>query len=154
VSSSGTLSGLDPLPKPALGGVPMVVAGHAGQSLEWIAQNADGWITYPRPLSLQAKTAAAWHAAAAGAGRARAGALAQSLYIDLGSDPRESPRPIHLGWALGREPLVELLGELAQLGMGHVVLNLKHSRRPATEVLEELGAEVLPRFRHDRRSAA
>jgi hypothetical protein len=30
--------------------------------------------------------------------------------------------------------------------MGHVVLNLKYGTRPAAEVVEELGAEVLPRL--------
>jgi hypothetical protein len=42
----------------------MLVTGHSGQPLEWIAKNADGWITYPRGLQRQAEVAAHWRAAA------------------------------------------------------------------------------------------
>ena len=40
-------------------------------------------------------------------------------------------------------------------GANHVILNLKYGQRPAAEVLEELGAHVVPLFpRHDRTGAA
>jgi luciferase-type oxidoreductase len=152
--ASGALDGLDPIPKPALGGVPIAVAGYAQQDLRWIAGHADAWITYPGPLARQAEVAARWRAAVDAAGVDHEARLAQSLYIDLASDPRRLPRPIHLGWSLGREPLIELLTGLGDLGMNHVVLNLKYGRRPAPEVLEELGAEVLPHFRDQERNAA
>jgi len=42
---------LDVLPKPVSGGIPLVVAGKAQQSLEWIAEHADGWFNYPRDLA-------------------------------------------------------------------------------------------------------
>jgi hypothetical protein len=32
------------------------------------------------------------------------------------------------------------------MGVNHVVFNLKYGRRPAAEVLEELGQEILPHF--------
>jgi hypothetical protein len=47
---------------------------------------------------------------------------------------------------------VGLLGAYEQIWIGHVVLNLKYGRRPAAEVLEELGTEVLPLLCGDRAS--
>jgi luciferase-type oxidoreductase len=59
----GSLAGTaDLVPKP-ITPVPMLVTGHSGQPLEWIAKNADGWITYPRGLERQAEVAAHWRAA-------------------------------------------------------------------------------------------
>jgi hypothetical protein len=42
--------------------------------------------------------------------------------------------------------LIDYLGGLQQLGVNHVAFNLKASRRPATEVLQELAEFVLPAF--------
>ena len=60
-SSYGTLFGTaDLVPKPS-GRLPIMVTGNSRQGLEWIAEHSDGWITYPRPLALQAELAAlAW----------------------------------------------------------------------------------------------
>jgi luciferase-type oxidoreductase len=137
-------SGLDLVPKPIAGNLPVLAVGRSQQSYDWIARETDGFVTYPRPLQLQRRVADEYRAAAEAAGAAQR--LAQSLYIDLLERPNASPRPIHLGWALGREPLVELLERTRALGVGHVVLNLKDGSRPAAEVVEELGAEVLPRL--------
>lgn len=142
--SEGVVAGLDTIPKPQLGRVPVLVTGRAQQSLGWIAEHADGWVTYPRPLEEQARVVRLWRAALEEAGRDAP--IAQSLYVDLEEDASAPPRPIHLGWKLGRHALMDLLGDLERMGMGHVVLNLKYGSRPAAEVVEELGAEVLPRL--------
>lgn len=152
--ASGTLVGLDPIPKPALGRVPLVVAGSSQQELAWIARHADAWITYPRAPAAQAHTVARWREAVAASGVAAPRPVAQSLYIDLREDPRAPPRPIHLGWSLGREPLVELLERLRALGMSHIAINLKYGRRPAADVVDELGREVLPLFHRRALEAA
>jgi luciferase-type oxidoreductase len=146
-SDVSSLDGLDPMPKPELGRVPILVAGMSQQTLEWIAEHADAWITYPRPPARQAEAIARWHEAVAAAKGGLSAPVAQSLYVDLLAERHASPRPIHLGWALGREPLVDLLGTLGRIGVSHVVLNLKYGRRPANEVVEELGEAVLPHFR-------
>jgi len=69
---------------------------------------------------------------------------AQSLYIDLVDNPVSSPTPIHLGYRLGRDCLIELFQYLRDIGVNHVGLNLKYGERPAAERLEEVGQEVLP----------
>jgi hypothetical protein len=38
------------------------------------------------------------------------------------------------------------LQNLKILGVNHVIINLKYGQRPAEEVIEELGEEVLPHF--------
>jgi luciferase-type oxidoreductase len=137
-------SGLEVVPRPPGGDLPVLVVGRSQQSFEWIAHQAEGFVTYPRPPGQQQRVFEEYRAAAEGAGVPPR--VAQSLYIDLLDRRDAPPKPIHLGWALGRELLVDLLETYQDLGIGHVVLNLKYGRRPAAEVVEELGAEVLPRF--------
>jgi hypothetical protein len=99
---------------------------------------------YPQPVPLQAMKLRSWREAQVRAGVIAPKPFGQSLYIDLLRDPDAQPTPIHLGWRLGRRALVSLLHELADIGVGHVVLNLKYGSRHAADVLEELGGEVLP----------
>ncbi|MGE8590470.1 MAG: LLM class flavin-dependent oxidoreductase, partial [Alcaligenes sp.] len=46
-SPLGHFQGAEFLPKPVAGAIPMMVTGSSGQSLAWIAEHADGWLTYP-----------------------------------------------------------------------------------------------------------
>lgn len=135
---------LDLLPKPMLGDLPVMITGNARHELDWIAAHADAWATYPRPVPQQRAAVESWRRAAG------AKPFAQSLYIDLDHDRGARPRPIHLGWSLGRDALTDLLQELRHIGVAHVALNLKYGRRDAGEVLEEVGYEVLPQLRAPR----
>lgn len=49
----GRLAGLDLLPKPPAGTLPLLAVGSARQSVQWIAEHMDGWITYPRDVADQ-----------------------------------------------------------------------------------------------------
>jgi luciferase-type oxidoreductase len=142
----GHLEGADPVPKPLHRGVPVLVTGQSRQTLSWIAREADGWITYPRPLERQADAARLWRSAVHEAAPGAFKPMAQSLYIDLSERPDEPASPIHLGWRVGRVGLRERLHDLRKAGVNHVALNLKYGSRPAAEVLEELGEHVLPDF--------
>ncbi|MFD1910643.1 LLM class oxidoreductase [Halodurantibacterium flavum] len=137
--------GGDLVPKPLASRLPVLVTGRSQQALDWIAQRSDGWITYPRDLRKQALVAAQWRETL---DRVDAGfkPLAQSLYLDLTEDPDAAPRPIHLGYRLGRRRLADLLDELRAQGINHVALNLKFSQRPVADVLDEVGRDVLPHF--------
>lgn len=165
-SSYGTLLGTaDLVPKP-LGRMPMLVTGSSRQSLEWIAEHSDGWITYPRPLKQQADLVARWRAAVATATPDVFKPFAQSFYLDLASAADEEPTPIHLGFRSGRHFVFRFFDDLREAGVNHVVLNLKYGRRDASEVLEEIGQEILPqleaaqppavphRVRHERKAMA
>ncbi|MEM9137597.1 MAG: TIGR03571 family LLM class oxidoreductase, partial [Cyanobacteria bacterium P01_F01_bin.42] len=55
-NSFGQVDGhLDLLPKPASGRLPLLITGSSRQSPDWIAENGDGWMTYPRSPLLQAQ---------------------------------------------------------------------------------------------------
>ena len=132
----------DTVPKPVNGTIPVFITGHSRQSLEWIAEHGDGWLTYPRPMMRQLEVIAQWRAACAAFKP-----MAQSLHIDLASDPDESASPIHLGIRAGRNVVLEHLKMLEQGGMNHVAINLKQSKRDVDEVLEEIATHILPHFK-------
>lgn len=140
----GLLEGADLVPKPTTRELPILVAGSGAQTLPWLAAHAHAWVTWPRPAERQREAVRAWRAAAAAAAPGEPRPFAQSLYLDLVADADRPPWPIQLGFRLGRDALVQHLRELRDAGVAHVALNLKPSRRPAAEVLEELGAAVLP----------
>jgi luciferase-type oxidoreductase len=131
----------DLLPKPLLRDIPVMVTGNSRQSLEWIAEHADGWLFYPQNLTQQAGTVRQWRAATT-----CFKPFAQSLYIDLAEDANEGPSPIFLGLRTGHRFLVEYLEQLRHIGVNHVGLNLKYGKRPALEVVQELGEFITPHF--------
>ncbi|WP_206108246.1 LLM class oxidoreductase [Paludisphaera soli] len=152
-SAYGVLSGTaDLVPKPT-GRLPILVTGSSRQSLEWIAEHADGWITYPRPLDQQERLAASWSSAVSAASPGVFKPFVQSLYIDLTVDPDGPPESIHLGFRGGRNLVVRFLNGLRAAGVHHVVLNFKYARRDAAEVLEEVGREILPRLKAEAPAA-
>ncbi len=133
------------LPKCYAGDLPLLVTGNSRQSLEWIAENASGWLMYPRPVSQQKTVLTEWQQALVKTKQPWK-PFSQSLYIDLTDSPDTPPRPIHLGYQLGRNRLIEHLQALRQIGVNHVSFNIRFSTRPVTEVLEELSEFVLPEF--------
>lgn len=145
-SSYGTLAGsADLVPKPVTP-VPMLVTGHSGQTLDWIAKHADGWITYPRGLQRQAEVAAHWRAAVGIAAPGVFKPFVQSFYVDLLDDPDGAPTPIHLGFRAGRHFILRFLEAARSIGVNHVILNFKYGARKAGDVLEEIGTEILPQL--------
>lgn len=137
--------GGDLVPKPLSPRLPTLVTGQSQQSLDWIAQRSDGWITYPREPIQQAQVILRWREAL---DRLGAGfkPIAQSLYVDLAADASTPPSRIHLGYRVGRRRLADLLDDLRFNGINHVALNLKFSRRPVAEVLDEIGTEIVSHF--------
>ena len=56
----GTVNGsIDVLPKCDVS-TPMLVTGHSGQSLDWIAENGDGWLYYPRNMAFLKDSMQRW----------------------------------------------------------------------------------------------
>lgn len=141
----GKMNGTDLVPKPWANGIPLIVAGYSQQSLDWIAENSDGWITYPRGLEAQQSVAGNWRDAVSRVRKPNEFVpFSQSLYIDLDADPDHPPLAIHLGFRLGRHQLLMLLARLRSMGVSHVALNLKYGRRHACTVVEELIEYVIP----------
>ncbi len=137
--------GLDMLPKPHSGKLPLLITGGSQQSPDWLAQNGDGWMLYPREVSLQARIIGDWRERTIAAGRSIQPVL-QPLYIDLTEDPDRPPHPIHLGFRLGVRHLRALLKALEEIGVNHVALNLRFNQADIETTLKRLADEVLPDF--------
>ena len=72
--------------------------------------------------------------------------FAQGLFFDLSEDPNLPVQRIHSGIRAERNAFIGYLTRLQKLGVNHIAMNLKASRRPAKEVLLELAEFVLPLF--------
>ena len=139
--------GLDVLPKPSRGRIPMLVTGHSRQELAWIAEHADGWLYYNLDLARSQAMAAQWQAAVQAAHAAQAfKPFAQGFFFELDSNPNEplvQRGPLIRG---GRNAVAMHFRALERLGFSHVALNMKPNRRAAEEVMEEMAEHVLPQF--------
>ncbi len=137
---------IEMLPKPAGVKLPMLITGSSRQLPDWIVQNGDGWMIYPRPGVAQDRVLQEWRSRLAALGQVPKPVL-QPLYIDLAEDPDATPSPIHLGFRSGHRPLVQYLQQLEQIGVHHVALNLRVSAAPVEQTLEDLAEYVLPAFK-------
>ena len=141
----GLLSGqLDILPKSKFK-TPYLVTGHSGQTIDWIGQYADGWLYYPRNFYFLKDFMHQWQMAYKSHGHSWKPFM-QSLYIDLVSDQKAQATPIHLGFRCGTEFLKNYLNQIKDIGVNHVILNLKFNQRPIKETLEHLAKDILPSF--------
>jgi luciferase-type oxidoreductase len=150
-SPLGKVSGVDFLPKPSAGAIPLVVTGSSRQTLEWVGQHADGWLTYPDathdpsgPRRLANKIAA-WRALIPDGGFRP---HMTNEWIDLVEDPSFPRTPLRGGFVLktGRKGLIDLLGEWKDAGVNHAALGMQFATRPAADIIQELAEEVLPHF--------
>lgn len=139
-----TSGGIDLLPK-YYKKTPMLVTGHSGQSLDWIAEHSDGWLYYPRDFKTLELVMQKWRESLSITQTAWKPFM-QSLYLDITKDSKTKPTPIHLGFKSGTEYLNTHLNLLEAYGVNHVILNLKYGSRPAKEVIEEIGEKVVPNF--------
>lgn len=137
--------GMDMLPKPPSGRFPLLITGASQQAPDWLAQNGDGWITYPRLITTQARIISDWRARMNTAGTPDKPAM-QSLYVDLCDDPDAPPHPIHLGFRSGVNYLREHLKALEDIGINHVAMNLRLSQPDVETTLKRLADTVLPDF--------
>lgn len=142
----GQLKGhIDALPKAMVHKIPMIITGHSRQTLEWNAIHGDGWMNYPRNLHQQENTIAQWRELVPKT-QDYDKPFTQPLYVDLQKNDDFMPQPIHLGLRVGAHYLIEYLQHLRDLGVNHVLLNLRFNSRGIEETLEELSSKVLPHF--------
>ena len=137
--------GMNMLPKPVGGKLPMLITGGSQQDPEWLARHGDGWMIYPRDPAVQARVIGDWRERLDAAGRPDQPVM-QPLYIDLAEDPATLPQPIHLGFRLGLDYLCAYLRTLRQIGVNHVALNLRFNRADIETTLERLADAILPEF--------
>lgn len=150
-SRLGALNGADFLPKPAAGRIPLIVTGSSRQDRTWLAENADGWLTYPQathtaegPQRL-ANIIQDWRT------KIPDGGFRPHMtndWLDLVDDPDFPRTPLRGGFVLktGRKGLTDLLSEWKKAGVNHAALGIQFSERPAKEIIQELAEEILPLF--------
>ena len=133
----------DVIPKPFLADIPILGTGYSGQTIEWLAENTDGWMFYAQEANRQNELIKLW--------RKETGTFkpfSQPLVINLSENPMASPSPIPIkvGFTSGHKFLIDYLYALQDIGINHVILALKNGNRPTAEVIQELGEYVVPHF--------
>ena len=142
----GNLQGnVDVLPKATAHKIPMLVTGFSQQSLQWNAENADGWMYYPRDTTQQKYRIAEWRDLITET-QEYGKPFMQPLYIDLHENDDFKPQPIHLGFRIGAKYLREYLQHLQDIGVNHIALNLRFNSTPIEATLERLATNILPDF--------
>ena len=145
-TAQGTLSGgIDMLPKPSGGELPLLITGGSQQSPDWVARNGNGWMTYPRNAAAQGRVVADYRRRISEAGLPDKPVM-QSLYVDLVAQADAPPRPIHLGFRSGTDYLRRYLSEVRDLGINHVALNLRFNGAEIEPTMQQLADEILPEF--------
>lgn len=143
----GNFSGnLDLVPKLTSTRLPQLVIGSARQSMSWIAQNSDGWLSYLTDFSRLHLLLEEWRQAGDGEHFKPYG---YGTFFHLDENPAAPMRYVGNSFTGGRNALTQLWMLQQEQGVNHVAFNLKPSRRPAKEVLQELSEFVLPHFKHD-----
>ncbi len=138
----GSLQGnIDLVPK-ASGRLPMIAIGRARQELDWLANTADAWIWHgvdPKNTCRIVDTLAelgdgrTWHP------------FGYANFLELTEDPNEPARLFNnIFLRGGSKAVAEFWAQQREEGLSHVIINLKPTRRPAAEVLQELAENVLP----------
>lgn len=126
------------------GPLPMLAVGSGGQSVDWIARNAVGWMTYHRDPDAQRDRYRMWRNATERVADGRFRAFGVATRLELCDRRDEPPVPMALGYRTGARALVDLLEAMRAAGTHHVAFNLTDSPRPPHEVMEELARDVLP----------
>lgn len=145
-TAQGSLSGgADMLPKPVGGRLPLLITGGSQQSPDWVAQNGDGWMTYPRDVTAQGRVVSAYRQRIVETGGPNKPVM-QSLYVDLLADNDAPPRPIHLGFAAGTGFVRQYLRQVQELGINHVALNLRFNQANMEDTMKRIADELLPEF--------
>jgi len=119
---------IDILPKAKKHKIPMLLTGNSRQTVEWIAEHADGWINsipknqnYDKPFM-------------------------QPLYVDLQEKDDFKPQPIHLGFKTGTDFLIEYFHQLKNLGVNHIAINLRFNTTDIEQTLERISEKLFPHF--------
>jgi len=134
------------LPRPPAP-VPMLAIGSDGQSLDWIARHAAGWITYHREPAVQRDRHRLWREAVRRAAPGAFRAFGVAMRVDL-LPRRDAPAtPIELGYRTGMHGLRGILERMREDGTHHVALNLSDGDVPAAEAIDALADDLLPALR-------
>lgn len=132
------------LPKATAHKLPLLVTGYSQQSLQWNAENADGWMYYPRDLQTQKRMIDEWRSLIPEDQTNKP--FMQPLYVVLQDDDDFKPEPIQLGYKIGANHLIEYFHQIKENGVNHVGINLRFNTQNMDRTLENIAKKVLPHF--------
>lgn len=138
-AQSALPGGLNVLPRMGAD-LPLLVAGLAQQSPDWVGTHMDGTLAYPGTPDDHARRVAAWRAVAG------AKPYATFIHLDLAEFPGEPLLRWRFGFRGGRDALIAELQALRSAGVDHVGLHFRRNRRPLDETFHEIAEHVLPIF--------
>lgn len=122
--------------------LPLLVAGLAQQSAQWVGEHMDGWLAYPGAPEDHVRRSALWRSVAGDK------PYVSFIHLDLLADPHAPLQRHRFGAAVGRLGLIDELHAMQAAGVQHIGLHFRRSQRPVAEVMQEIASEVLPYF-HD-----
>ncbi|MCT8344173.1 MULTISPECIES: LLM class oxidoreductase [Photorhabdus] len=139
------------IPKAVNDFIPLIVTGRGQQDIKWIAENSDGWFTYPIQTHNKEGVARLGKNISEFRQNIPGNMFKPHLtneWIDLVEDKHYPRTPTNGGFILktGRLGLIELLEEWQEVGVNHAALGIQYGKRPSKEVIQEIGEEVLPAF--------
>ena len=141
---SGLPDGIEVYPKPQTD-IPWIIAGRAQQSLDWIAQNMQGWFNYPRDVEETRNLSIAWKNASYDNNQASKPYIT-AFHLNLLKDPDAPFKPHRFGGAVGINNLTELLKLYEEAGVSHMALHLRKSETPVAQAPKLIAENVLPHF--------
>jgi luciferase-type oxidoreductase len=133
-------AGIQLLPRPEQP-IPLLVAGLAQQSPQWVGQNMDGWLAYPGTPEDHVHRSALWREVA-GADKP----YISFIHLDLLEDPDAPLRRHRFGASVGRNGLIAELQAMKAAGVHHIGVHFRRNHRPVAEAMKEIAAHVLPVF--------
>lgn len=137
-------------PKPQ-NSIPWIVAGRAQQSMEWIAQNANGWFNYPRPVPETRQMVLNWKNELFDQNQPDKPYLT-AFHLNLTKDPNAAFQPGRFGGSVGINNATELFNSYQEAGVAHIAIHLRKSETPVEEAIQQLGEVVLPHFKNEMKN--
>ena len=142
---NGTFYGnLDLVPKPTQARLPMMTIGRARQDLDWIANESDGWLWYSADLKQleqmretfqKLETKGIWKPFGTG------------NFVELLED-KNAPLQVFNSIYLrgGSKALADFYAQQQEIGVSHIIANLKPTRRPPLETMQDFLENIVPQF--------
>ncbi|WP_417357980.1 TIGR03571 family LLM class oxidoreductase [Gallaecimonas pentaromativorans] len=119
---------------------PLLVAGFAQQSLQWVADNIQGLLAYPGTPSDHKRRVAQWRQLAGNK------PYVSFIHLDLLADKNAPIKRHHFGMSGGSKALVAELAAMQEVGVDHIGLHFRRNQRPLSETFMAIASDVLPKF--------
>ncbi|MBF0889360.1 TIGR03571 family LLM class oxidoreductase [Gluconobacter sp. LMG 1745] len=137
----------DLIPKAAFEQVPSIAVGRSQQSLDWIARHMDGLLVPSPPVSSIKSFVTEWQTHVRETSGSRSfKPLGIAGYLDLVEDRDYPFEAIRSGFRSGSRTLASFLEVARDAGVNHVAFNPSISRRPYTDIMDNIIEDILPYF--------